>query len=207
MRRGGVFLLFLFAFGTSAIVHSGPAAAQSYRPFYVEFRSVEIGVYGHSYIVYGRLNGDGRVLTAQYADFHPKGGDLGMVVGHFLPVGGDLAPEKETLSLPIVARYRRSLNGAEYRNLMAALARVRANPHLWSALANNCNSFVGEMAQAVGLRAPPSLMFANQFVSALRTLNEGAKKSAATHAHGSSPSSSASVNRRVAGASSGKLAM
>jgi len=189
MRRGGALLLFrLLGLATVALVGFGPAAAESYRrPFYVEFRSVDIGVYGHSYIVHGRLGEGGRTLTAQYADFHPKGGDLGMVVGHFLPVGGDLTPDRETLSLPIVARYRQSLNEAEYRNLLAALARVRANPHLWSALANNCNSFVGEMAQAVGLRAPPSLVLAHEYVSALRTLNEGATKSAGAHPRGSSP--------------------
>jgi hypothetical protein len=177
----------LLGLATPAFVGSGPATAESYRrPFYVEFRSVDIGVYGHSYIVYGRLNG-GRVLTAQYADFHPKSGDLGLVVGHFLPVGGDLTPDKETLSLPIVARYRQSLNEAEYRNLLGALARVRANPHLWNALANNCNSFVGEMAQAVGLRAPPSLILAHEYVSALRTLNESPTKSAGTRPRGSIP--------------------
>jgi hypothetical protein len=186
MRRRGVLLLFFWlAFGLTAIADSASATAEPYRPFYVEFRSVDIGVYGHSYIVYGRTNGG--PLTAQYADFHPKGGELGMVVGHFLPVGGDLTPARETLSLPVVARYRRGLTEAEYRNLLAVLAHVRANPHLWSALANNCNSFAGEMARAVGLRAPPSLILANQYVSALRTLNEGAQKSAATRPHRTSP--------------------
>jgi hypothetical protein len=189
MRQGGGFLRsVLLGLGALALLGSEPASAESYRrPFYVEFRSVDIGVYGHSYIVYGRLSDGGRALTAQYADFHPKGGDLGMVVGHFLPVGGDLIPDKETQLLPIVARYRRSLDEAEYRNLVAALARVRENPHPWNALANNCNSFVGEMAQAVGLRAPPSLILAHEYVSALRTLNEGGMKSAGTRPRGPSP--------------------
>src|SRR5215470_14465887 len=157
MRRGiALLLIYLCVLGAAGIAGGTSAWAGPAAPYYVEFRAVEIGVYGHSYIAYGRLNANGQPSSVQYADFHPKGGNLGLVVGHVLPVGGAVVPERETLSLPIVARYRRPLTEAEYRKLLTAITEAASNPHLWNALANNCNTFVGEMARAVGLRAPAS---------------------------------------------------
>jgi hypothetical protein len=185
MRRGiALLLMYLCVSGAAGIVGGKVARAATVAPYYVEFRAVEIGVYGHSYIAYGRLNANGQPSSVQYADFHPKGGNVGLVVGHLLPVGAAVVPEKETFSLPIVARYRHPLSEAEYRKLLAALAQQQTNPHLWNAIVNNCNTFVGEMAKAVGLRAPPSLMFAYQFVPALRSLNEGLKGPVVTDTRG-----------------------
>ena len=185
MRRGiALLLIYLCVLGAAGSVGVTSAWAASAAPYYVEFRAVDIGVYGHSYIAYGRLKANGQPSTVQYADFHPKGGNLGLVFGHVLPVGGAVVPEQATLSLPIVARYRRPLTEAEYRKLLTALAGAASNPHLWNALANNCNTFVGEMAQAVGLRTPTSLMFAYQFVPALRRMNEGPKEAVITEARG-----------------------
>jgi hypothetical protein len=91
-----------------ALAH-GPAMLAAYSPgsvargnggYFVEFRAAEIGVYGHSYIAYGRLNRRGRRTEVHYADLHPEGGFSGLALGHVVPVAGSFEPEPETLTLP-----------------------------------------------------------------------------------------------------------
>jgi hypothetical protein len=63
-------------------------------PYYVEFRVAVDGVYGHSYIAYGRLDAFGRPATATFADIHPTGDLPSMVLGHFLPMDAATVPER-----------------------------------------------------------------------------------------------------------------
>src|SRR4051794_36445942 len=55
------------------------------RRYYIEFRVAEAGLYGHSYVAYGRLNARGEAADVKYADLHPDG-YLALLVGHLLPV-------------------------------------------------------------------------------------------------------------------------
>ena len=66
---------------TAPVWAAGQTEAQTNEyPYYVEFRAALDGVYGHSYIAYGRLITLGRPATAAYADIHPIGGFTSMVV-------------------------------------------------------------------------------------------------------------------------------
>ena len=171
-------LVLLGTAGTLAVVPpavaQAPTSAASAGPasYYVEFRAADIGVYGHSYIVFGRLGPGGRPATVQYADFHPEGGTLGLAVGHAVPVAADMTPEKETLTLPITSSFRRAITAAQYKAILATIQRVHANNHVWSALAYNCNSFVGDVAEAIGMKSPTSLLFSTAYIPALRYLND-----------------------------------
>jgi hypothetical protein len=137
---------------------------------YVEFRVAQIGAYGHSYAVYGSNGG-----KPQYADLHPMGGYVVMALGHVLPVPANTEWNSDVLKLPVSARYRRSLDAAQYRKLVAAVRHAKANKQpYWNAVTNNCNHFVGELAQAIGLRVPGQFQVSYAFVPALRALNENA---------------------------------
>ncbi len=158
--------------------------ATSHKPvasgtYYVEFRAADIGVYGHSYIMFGRLGPGGRPATVRYADFHPEGGTLGLAVGHAVPVAAEMTPDPETLRLPITASFRRTITAAQYASMVDAINRVHANNRVWSALAYNCNAFVGDVASSIGMKTPTSLLFATAFIPALRSLNEPDDGSAA----------------------------
>jgi hypothetical protein len=48
-------------------------------------------------------------MTATYADIHPTGGILSMVLGHFIPMDAATTPEKDTLNRMIASRFRRPL--------------------------------------------------------------------------------------------------
>jgi hypothetical protein len=167
-------LLLPAAFGTvwsqSASAQEAAAAAKPAEGggYYVEFRVGQIGTYGHSYAVYGMAGG-----KANYADLHPMGGYAGMAVGHVLPVPANTQWDPGVLSLPVTARYRKALNGDQYRRLLAAVRTAKSSDRYWNAVTHNCNHFIGQLAQAVGLKVPGQFQVSYSFVPALRELNEG----------------------------------
>jgi hypothetical protein len=146
--------------------------------FYVEFRVAQNGVYGHSYLAFGRLSGSGWPATVEYADVHPIGGFTNMVLGHFIPIPAETLPEEETLRRNVTSAYRRTLSAHEYEKLTAAIARARAACRWWNVFAYNCNDFVAEMARAIGLRTPRTIARPYEFIPALRELNEPVQTSA-----------------------------
>jgi hypothetical protein len=144
------------------------AKPKSAGGYYVEFRVAQIGTYGHSYVVYGPAGG-----RANYADLHPMGGYVVMALGHVLPVPANTEWDPDVLKLPVSARYRRSLDAQQYQRLIGAVrsAQINKQPY-WNAVTNNCNHFIGELAQAIGLRVPGQFQVSYSFVPALRELNE-----------------------------------
>jgi hypothetical protein len=176
-------LSFLWAPLVAAEPQGDPAARAQVRPgaassggYYIEFRVAQIGAYGHSYVAYGRLNARGQPADYHYADLHPRGNYAIMALGHVLPVPANTEWDPDVLKLSVASSYRRSLNAAQYRQLLAAVQRARANKQrTWNAVTNNCNHFVGELATAVGLRAPSDFQFSYTFIPALRDLNESGK--------------------------------
>lgn len=155
--------------GTVAQTQS--SQAEDY-PYYVEFRVAVDGVYGHSYIAYGRLDSFGRPSTATYADIHPTGDLPSMVLGHFLPMDAATIPEKDTLGYRIASRFRQALTAAEYSRLKLVIIRIRAARHSWSVLAYNCNDFVAEVARGVGMHTPTTLSLPYDFIPKLEAINE-----------------------------------
>src|SRR3954463_2410007 len=137
--------------------------------YYIEFRVAQIGAYGHSYVAYGNTGG-----RESFADLHPMGNYAIMALGHVLPVPANTEWDPDVLKLPVTSRYRRSLNAEQYKKLLAALGTAKANrsPY-WNAVTNNCNHFIGELAQAIGLKVPAQFQLSYAFVPALKELNEG----------------------------------
>lgn len=172
--RNITFVMAMLLFGLSPL-RAEPQAG-GVGGYFVEFRAAEIGVYGHSYVAFGRLNANGRPVSAQYADFHPVSGNLGMAVGHFLPVPSAMTPDKTTFALPLTTVFRRRIGAADYRRLIAAIAAERARARPWNAIVYNCNDFVADIARAVGLHAPSTMLFANAFVSLLKDMNDAPRQ-------------------------------
>jgi hypothetical protein len=159
---------------------SASKAAKPTRPnpksagdYFIEFRAAKIGGYGHSYVAYGRLDRRGNPESTSYADLHPMGNYAVMALGHFMPVPANTEWDPEVLTLPVSYKYRVKLSDSQYNNLLAALERHKANPRHWNALAYNCNHFVGELAEAVGLRVPGGLNLSTGFIPALQEINTG----------------------------------
>src|ERR1044071_9650816 len=108
------------------------------------------------------------------AYLHPMGGYAVMALGHVLPVPANTQWDPGVLQLPVTARYRKALNGDQYRRLLAAVHAAKANKSpYWNAVTNNCNHFIGVLAQAIGLKVPGQFQVSYAFVPALKEMNEG----------------------------------
>jgi hypothetical protein len=154
--------------GATSVVTSGSGA------YYIEFRSRYAWDYGHTYIVHGRV---GEAPThASVAGLSPVGDDAtAWVIGHYVPVpaetgwtDGDLEDKYTT------SRYRVLMDKDQYDRVVAHIKGLQAQSHVWSAELYNCNAFVADVAQYMGLSVPSStLIFPKIFVNHLRMLNTG----------------------------------
>jgi hypothetical protein len=155
----------------AAATQTQPTQTKEY-PDYVEFRVAVDGVYGHSYIAYGRLEPPGRPATVNYADIHPTGDFPSMVLGHFFPMEAATFPEKDTLGYKLASRFRRPLTAAECRRLKSVIVHLRAAHHSWSVLGYNCNDFVADVARGMGMQTPTTLSLPYDFIPTLQAINE-----------------------------------
>ncbi len=144
-------------------VPAGPA-------YFVDFRA-EAGVpTGHTYIVYGRLDTRGQLRHIQHADVYPVDGNAALV-GAFAPVRGEVRVREGDSRRRAAITYRRYLSAADYARLLAAIRHEREINRQWSLLLFNCNDFARNIAEALGLRRPHSLMLPTTFVASMRVLN------------------------------------
>src|SRR5262245_18776676 len=159
-----------------------PVASGSHSgSHYIEFRVATIGTYGHSYVAYGRLNEKGQPVETKYADLHPTGNYAVMAIGHVLPVPANTTWDPDVLKLPVSSSFRRRLNAAEHRKLLAAIQRFRANKQpYWNAVTYNCNNFVADLAQAIGMITPSTLLASYAFIPALRDMNDAGRPAEST---------------------------
>ena len=59
------------------------------------------------------------------------------------------------VNFPASADYPRNLTTDQYRRLLAFIDQERAKPRTYNLLFYNCNDFVADAAEAIGLKAPP----------------------------------------------------
>jgi hypothetical protein len=159
---------------------SGAAiAAQSVpdreKRHFIEFRSRYALSYGHTFVIYGRLNEAGQMVNPQVAGLAPKSDDPSVyLLGHVMPVpastgltDGDL--EDEYMS----ANWRVMLSEAEYNKVAAFIRELRARSPVWQAALYNCNAFVADIARFMDYKAPAIWLRPKKFVTRLREMNGG----------------------------------
>ena len=138
------------------------------RPYYVEFRARPSNDIGHSVVVYGRRGARGEPAERHFASFVPGvDGRKGMI----LPIYGSVRASPEDIHTPPMTSYRRAVTAAEYARVTHAVRRLKEREHLWHAFLFNCNQLPVEVATAIGLRRPPSILPPNLWVDTLRALN------------------------------------
>ena len=141
------------------------------KPYFIDFRAGLISVTGHSYVVFGRLDGSGQVIHIQHAEIYPKDNDVGLIVGLFVPVRASVRIKDGDSPQQAVISYRRYLTASEYATAMRALRTERRQDQHWNVLLFNCNDFTSNVAEALGLRTPSNLLLPHAYISALRLLN------------------------------------
>ena len=77
----------------------------------------------------------------------------------------------------ITMRYRVFLTTAEYKKLTTYLAKLKAKSPLWHAALYNCNAYVADIAESLGLKAPfNKWQLPKEFITELKDLNHGMKQ-------------------------------
>lgn len=141
--------------------------------YFIDFRARRGALFGHTFIVYGRVGADGQPLEAEYAGNYPADGRRGLIVGSVIPVRTIIGSVKGDLTDPATIIYRRKLTAAQFARVKAAVRHMRAQDHYWHLVFFNCNDFAVEIARSIGLSSPPSWLVPHAYITALRAMNGG----------------------------------
>jgi hypothetical protein len=167
----------------AASAFSNPNASKaSVKRYFVEFRARAALSYGHAFLVHGKLNAQGevgQVTPKQVAGLHPfSDSSIPWSVGHVVPVIAEHGwTDGDTEDEYITARYRVLLTEAEYNDMVAYIDKLNKKTPLWHAVAYNCESFIGDVAKYIGLKAPSStLIFPDEYIKTMADLNGGTVK-------------------------------
>ena len=143
--------------------------------YFIEFRSRYALSYGHSYVIFGRMNEAGEMVGPEVAGLHPKSKSaVPYVLGHFLPVpsetgwsDGDLEEQYRSAS------WRVMLNKAQYTKVVAYIRQMQESSPVWNASVYNCNAFAADIAKSMGYKTPAIWLRPQQFMTQLREMNTG----------------------------------
>jgi hypothetical protein len=140
--------------------------------YFVEFRSRTAQSYGHTFIVHGRVTGSNVILPSMVAGLFPKGGSAEYMLGHVVPVPGEVGVSNgDTDERYLTAKYRIEMGKADYERVVAYIRKLQASLHTWTATNQNCNWFAGQIAQYMGLRTPDPMEMPKEYINDLRAMN------------------------------------
>jgi hypothetical protein len=155
---------------TSARPVRKPAASSAKGPYYVDFRARTAASWGHAFVWYGKTSD----RAVEVAGLTPKGDVNEYILGYITWVPsetgasyGDLDPEYLT------AHYKVYLSEADAKRVFAYIEHLKKSSPLWSAEISNCTSFIGDIAEFMGLKTPSRWIRPEAYVNELKTLNGG----------------------------------
>ncbi|WP_184472839.1 hypothetical protein [Rhizobium esperanzae] len=143
--------------------------------YFIEFRSRYALSYGHTYVVFGKLDQSGNMINPEVAGLAPAShSPADYVLGHFVPVpastgwtDGDLEEQYRSAS------WRVLLSPVEYSNVVAYIRKLQATSKTWEATVNNCNAWTGQIARHMGYKTPGIWLRPQQYITQLREMNTG----------------------------------
>ncbi len=163
------------------------------KPYFVEFRSRTAVSYGHTFLFFGKLGTGNRFGRFEVAGLHPKGDDPAVYMqGHAMPVDSETGASDGDLDEQyLTARYCVVLTEAEFKKVSAFIKNLQATSPKWHAPTKNCNTFAGEVATSMGLKAPVGgILLPEHYVGMLRTMNGAKQVSAPAENFAGTPMSS-----------------
>jgi hypothetical protein len=147
-----------------------PGSGSAKGPYYVDFRARTAASWGHAFVWYGKTS----ERAVEVAGLTPAGDTLPYVLGHVVWVPsetgasyGDLDPQYLTAS------YRVYLNEPDAKKVFAYIKKLQASSPLWNAETSNCTSFIGSIADFMGLKVPLRWQRPEDYVNNLKAMNGG----------------------------------
>ena len=147
-----------------------PGAESAKGPYYVDFRARTAASWGHAFVWFGKTS----QREVEVAGLTPAGDTLEYMLGYVTWVPsetgasyGDLDPEYLTAS------YRVYLNEPDAKRVFAYIKKLQASSPVWSAEISNCTSFIGSIADFMGLKVPVRWLRPEEYVNSLKTMNGG----------------------------------
>ena len=155
---------------TSAPPAARKPASSARGPYYVDFRARTAASWGHAFVWYGKTS----ERQVEVAGLTPAGDTGSYILGYLTWVPsetgasyGDLDPEYLT------AHYKVYLSEADAKRVFAYIKHLQASSPMWNAEISNCTSFIGDIAQFMGLKAPSRWIRPEDYVNELKALNSG----------------------------------
>jgi hypothetical protein len=145
------------------------------KQYFVEFRARTAQSYGHSFLFHGKLAGGNKFANFAVAGLHPRGTDPAVYMqGHMMPVPAETGVSEGDLDEQyLTASYCVVMGEAEYNRVAAYIRRLQMTTKEWHAPTKNCNYFLGEIAEYMKLKTPPTaFLYPESYVNMLRDLNE-----------------------------------
>ena len=147
-----------------------PGSGSAKGPYYVDFRARTAASWGHAFVWFGKTS----ERAVEVAGLTPAGDTLPYVLGHIMWVPsetgasyGDLDPQYLT------ANYRVYLNEPDAKRVFAYIKKLQASTPLWNAETSNCTSFIGSIADFMGLKVPHRWQRPEEYVNSLKAMNGG----------------------------------
>lgn len=128
-------------------------ASRNNSNWFIEFRARRGFVWGHALVMYGH----NRMARPHVAGLYPKGGGIGLNLGHILPVAGSTSPLRDDYDESMVtARYRIRLTALQGARLARYVSSLKRSHNVWHISTSNCLMFTGKVALYLGLDIPHS---------------------------------------------------
>jgi hypothetical protein len=147
-----------------------PGSGSAKGPYYVDFRARTAASWGHAFVWFGKTS----ERQVEVAGLTPAGDTIAYVLGHVTWVPsetgasyGDLDPQYLTAS------YRVYLNEPDAKRVFAYIKQLQASSPVWNAETYNCTSFIGSIADFMGLKVPLRWQRPENFVNSLKAMNDG----------------------------------
>jgi hypothetical protein len=149
-----------------------PGSGSAKGPYYVDFRARTAASWGHAFVWFGKTS----EREVEVAGLTPAGDTLTYVLGHVTWVPsetgasyGDLDPQYLT------ANYRVYLNEPDAKSVFAYIKKLQASSPVWNAETSNCTSFIGSIANFMGLKVPLRWQRPEDYVNSLKAMNGGSQ--------------------------------
>src|SRR6266436_678820 len=147
-----------------------PGSGSAKGPYYVDFRARTAASWGHAFVWFGKTS----EREVEVAGLTPAGDNLAYVLGHVTWVPsetgasyGDLDPQYLTAS------YRVYLNEPDAKRVFAYIKKLQTSSPVWNAETSNCTSFIGSIADFMGLKVPLRWQRPEDYVNNLKAMNGG----------------------------------